>query len=316
MSGVLRGWKLLALSILNVCFLFIGLVITGAFFVSHEKRIRARARGMSLWAKSACRIMGVVISSANRSIPATGAFIVSNHCSYLDILVLGSLFPAVFVAKKEIASWPLLGLLASLAGTHFVQRKSRKAAAEGLAQIRQLLSRGVNVIVFPEATTNDGMRMKQFKSLFFEAPLNAKAPILPLSIVYTHIDSSAVPAGASNPVAWHGDMELISHLWDVLGMRRIDVHVCCLSLIREVLSAEGSRRRKILASVTHEQIQSGLECAKRTTGKLGCDKICNQITEVGVMKSGELSQQERSPWQKIRGRRLLFIISGRRLSGM
>ncbi len=177
------------------------------------------------WARWACAILGVRIKKTGQDRIPPGSFVVANHCSYLDILVLGSLFPAVFVAKKEVESWFLIGLLARLAGTVFVNRTSRMKTISAMEEIENRLSSCISVIVFPEGTTNDGTDMLAFKSSFFKIPVEGNHPVLPVSLIYSHINGKAAGKEEKEGIAWHGDMRLLPHLRNMLGMKTIDVRV-------------------------------------------------------------------------------------------
>jgi len=150
---------------------------------------------------------------------------VSNHCSYLDILIIGAIMPSVFVSKNEVASWFFLGRIVKLAGTVFVNRESKTAAVKVLEAIKERLESGISVVVFPEGTTDDGLTIRDFKSTFFKAPIDSKAPILPLSIMYSHLDWLPVTPGTIDAVAWHSDMQFVPHFWNLLGFRRIDARI-------------------------------------------------------------------------------------------
>lgn len=259
MSRIMRAGKALNLAVLHLACLLTGLVIAVPFLASRDRKARARARGMMIWARCACWILGIRIHRTGSCPPVKGIFVVSNHSSYLDIIVLGSLFPAVFLAKKEVGSWPLIGWLARLAGTRFVVRESRKSTADALENIKQLLDSGMNVIVFPEATTNDGTMVRDFRSSLFKAPVDMKVPVLPVSVMYSHVNSIAMTPEMLDSVAWYGEMDLIPHLWDVLGLKRIDVRVHRGPVIREVLAEDSSKTRKILAAFAHSEVMTGFE---------------------------------------------------------
>ncbi len=140
---------------------------------------------------------------------------VSNHSSWVDVPVLGGVLDGCFVAKGEVASWPLIGAIARLGRSVFVTRQ-RGATARELEDMRGRLLAGDNLILFPEGTSSDGSRVLPFRSSFFavaEAVGGAASLIQPVSIVYDRL--SGLPTGrASRPVfAWYGDMDIASHFW-------------------------------------------------------------------------------------------------------
>jgi len=115
--------------------------------------------------------------------------LISNHASYLDILILGSLFKTSFVAKKEVAKWPLFGILAKLQNTIFVDRRISSLKSQE-NQIIEHLNKKNNLVIFPEGTSSDGNKVLPFKSsLFniFEENLDSGIFIQTITIVYKKI---------------------------------------------------------------------------------------------------------------------------------
>lgn len=169
------------------------------------------------WAVFA-RLLGVQVrvigTPANRGAGRPVVF-VSNHSSWVDIPVAGSVLEGCFVAKGEIDRWPFVNLIARLGRTVFVSRRRGSTAREREA-IRARLDRGDNIILFPEGTSSDGSRVMPFRSSFFSVVEGGQGTlplIQPVSVVYDRL--GGLPAGrASRPMfAWYGDMDLASHFW-------------------------------------------------------------------------------------------------------
>ncbi|PPR78851.1 MAG: hypothetical protein CFH01_00756 [Alphaproteobacteria bacterium MarineAlpha2_Bin1] len=145
--------------------------------------------------------------------------IVSNHISWLDILVISSSLKVSFVAKKEVKDWPFFGILAQLQRTVFIERSMKDLIAQKKTMAKRLLV-GDNLLLFPEGTSSDGKKVLPFKSsLFSLAELNQKEykiTIQPITIAYTGING--LPAGLNErPLfAWFGEMSLISHILTLL----------------------------------------------------------------------------------------------------
>jgi 1-acyl-sn-glycerol-3-phosphate acyltransferase len=144
---------------------------------------------------------------------------VSNHSSWVDVPVVGSVLPGSFVAKGDIEGWPVIRTIARLGRTVFVSRQRGTTVRERDA-MQAVLARGDNLILFPEGTSSDGSRVLPFRSSFF-AVAQGKAgdfaswpPLIqPVSVVYDRLNG--LPAGrSSRPVfAWYGDMDIASHFW-------------------------------------------------------------------------------------------------------
>ncbi len=140
---------------------------------------------------------------------------VSNHSSWVDVPVLGGVLDGCFVAKREVAGWPVIRTIARLGRTVYVTRQ-RGATARELDDMRSRLKAGDNLILFPEGTSSDGSRVLPFRSSFLAVAEATDGPpplIQPVSIVYDRL--GGLPTGrASRPVfAWYGDMDIASHFW-------------------------------------------------------------------------------------------------------
>lgn len=154
------------------------------------------------------------------------AIFVANHCSWLDIVVLGAVLPGFFIAKGEIARWPLIGWLARLGRAIFVSR-SRTTLAREQAMLTARLAKGDNIILFPEGTTSDGRRTLPFASSFLAAVDSPARPaVQPVTVVYDELDFLPVRHYDRPEISWYGDMELFSH-YGRIGRRR-QLHVTIL----------------------------------------------------------------------------------------
>ncbi len=178
-----------------------------------------------------CALIGLRIHVVGSKINKHPLLVTANHSSWLDIPVISAMTPAVFVAKQEIASWPLFGLLAKLQRSVFVDRTRRHKTADVNAEIAQRLAEGDPVILFGEGTASDGNRILPFRSALIGAARDALANaehtgqvfIQPLSLAYTRLQG--VPMGRQfRPVtAWHGGVRLGPHFIEVLRQGGIDV---------------------------------------------------------------------------------------------
>ena len=153
--------------------------------------------------------------------------LISNHASYLDIIILGSLFKTSFIAKKEISKWPLLGILAKLQNTIFIDRRVSSLKNQE-NQIIKHLNEKKNLVIFPEGTSSDGNRVLPFKSsLFniFEKNLNSKILVQTITIVYKKINGIPMNRIERKNITWHSNMDLIPNIFNVLKKLSIEVEV-------------------------------------------------------------------------------------------
>jgi 1-acyl-sn-glycerol-3-phosphate acyltransferase len=174
--------------------------------------------------KICCRLMGIEIATVGTMSRHRPTLFVSNHTSYIDITVLGALIPGSFVAKAEVAKWPLYGWLAKLQRTVFVDRK-RNTSHLQRDQLQQRLAAGDNLILFPEGTSNDGNRVLPFRSALLSVA-EASAPeaalaIQPVSVAYVALNGIPMGHGLRPLVAWYGDMTLGPHLWQFSRLGKV-----------------------------------------------------------------------------------------------
>jgi 1-acyl-sn-glycerol-3-phosphate acyltransferase len=186
-----------------------------------------------LYHRILCALIGVRIREVGRRSTASPALILSNHVSWLDICVISALSPVVFVAKREVAGWPVFGWLARLQRTIFINREARHQTGAATREIAGRLLAGDSVVLFAEGTSNDGIRVLPFRSALVGAVHHALGnsthhshiTVQPLSLAY--VGFSGVPMGRSlrERVAWYGDADLIPHLLHVLSSGAVDVIV-------------------------------------------------------------------------------------------
>lgn len=144
--------------------------------------------------------------------------IVSNHLSYLDILVFSSVARCCFISKREIKSWPVVGWIASMTGTIFIDRSRRSQTQSLQPQVQNRLTSGVPVLLFPEATSTDGQQILPFRSSLFESAVVATAPITAAYLSYE------LPDGDGDPVmeiGYWGEMTLMPQFFKLLTKSRI-----------------------------------------------------------------------------------------------
>ena len=153
---------------------------------------------------------------------------VSNHISYLDIFILGSLTKAIFVAKSEIKSWPIINKIAVIGKTIFVNRSRVLTIKDQVKILSNALKKGRNLILFPEGTSSDGLKVLPFKSSLFglgDLYSKKKIKIQPISITYSKLDGVPVERKFRPFFAWFGNMDLVTHAWQFLGLGLSEVKV-------------------------------------------------------------------------------------------
>ncbi|HWB48802.1 MAG TPA: lysophospholipid acyltransferase family protein [Stellaceae bacterium] len=205
--------------------------------------------------RQCCRILGLDIRRVGEPVAARPVLFAANHVSYTDITVLGSLIAGSFIAKSEVAGWPLFGQLAKLQRSVFVDRQVRSTARQRDA-IAERLAAGDALILFPEGTSGDGTFVLPFKSALFSVVYNRQEPVTvqPVSVAYTRLDGLPIGRTLRPFFAWYGDMDLAPHLWHLLGLGRIEAVV----EFHPPVALADFPSRKALADYCRRRIESGV----------------------------------------------------------
>lgn len=206
-----------------------------------------------LWHRTACYLLGIRIHVHGHLDDCRPLMLASNHASWKDILVLGAVADVAFIAKSEVANWPVFGSLAKLQKTIFVAREERRKTGEQVNEIAQRMTAGEIVVLFPEGTTSDGNRVLEIKSSLFGAAAAAvpQVPgkvvhVQPVAIAYTRVYGMAMGRYHRPIAAWPGDIELVPHLMGVLKAEAIDVE---LSFGDAIEFKPGDNRKLLSATV-------------------------------------------------------------------
>lgn len=234
----------------------LALIPVQAVAVALKRPLRHR---LPVFYHRACtRLMGLEVVVRGQRAAEGPVLFVSNHSSYLDITVLGSVVPGSFIAKTEVAGWPFFGLLAKLQRTVFVERKARTEVGRQRDDIGARLDAGDSLILFPEGTSSDGNRTLPFKTALFAVAARRIAgtplTVQPVSVTPTRLDG--IPMGvAFRPFyAWYGDMDLAPHLWQAFKLGGMTVEV----EFHPPVTIDGFSSRKALADHCQRAVSQGV----------------------------------------------------------
>ncbi len=203
------------------------------------------------------RILGIRIELLGMKMLGDGTVWVGNHLSYLDIPILGSLGPMRFVAKEDIADWPIFGWLANLQRTVYISRRPRQAVAAA-AGFAEAVGAGGVVVLFPEGTSSDGCAVLPFRSSIMEGvmrPVGAGIEVQAFTLRLLGVDGrDADDSLVRDLYAYHGDMSLRPHLREFLRLRGARLQVI---FHQAVIPSDFVDRRR-LATRLHDQVAWGL----------------------------------------------------------
>lgn len=203
----------------------------------------------------------VTVAGDEGQLERGGYVIIANHVSYVDGIVLGSIFPILFVSKREVKSWPVVGQWNVLCGTIFINRQRKDQVGLLIQEMTRKLKQEANILLFPEGTSTNGEKMLPFQTVPLGAPLRNRSIIVPATITYKTIDEQPVTAANRDFIYWYGDMDFVSHFWNLLGRRGVEVLVTIQPKIECFHYADNSAGRKKLAEDCYNQVLG------RVTGK-------------------------------------------------
>jgi len=178
--------------------------------------------------------------------------IVSNHLSYVDVMIISAIKQSAFVTSKEVEQSPFLGDVCRMAGTYFVERRNTYGLRQQLNEITSALKSGMNVALFPEATSTDGSHIRPFKRGLLAAAKNAGVNVLPLCLNYTHVNEEPIDRLSRDSVFYYGEMSFFPHLIRLLRAKSVRVE---LEVLDEIPHSYTNERVEI-TEVLYERLQS------------------------------------------------------------
>lgn len=214
------------------------------------------------WHKLACRVLRIKVRVHGVPIINGSCLFISNHISWLDIPVIGSVVPTSFIAKHEISQWGIFGLMAKLQRSVFVKRGARGEAARQRDRLAERFGEGNRLVLFAEGTSSDGVRVLPFKSALFSvaeqiSPRGKPLVVQPITLAYTRLEGLPLRRSQRPWLAWIGDMDLAPHFLEVLNRRGIEARL----VFHPPMTVEEAGSRKELADACRNHIARGLVLA-------------------------------------------------------
>jgi 1-acyl-sn-glycerol-3-phosphate acyltransferase len=256
-------------TLILLAFLTLTLVLLPFQLIGIAFDLRLQRTIPHLYHRVLCALIGVRIREVGVRSAASPALILSNHVSWLDICVISALAPVVFVAKSEVAGWPLFGWLAKLQRTVFINRQARHQTGAATREIAGRLLGGDAVVLFAEGTSSDGTRVLPFRSSLVGAVHHAlgntahhtHVTVQPMSLAYVGFCGVPMGRGLRERVAWYGDADLVPHLLQVLSSGAVDVTVSWGEAVAYDMSAD----RKAIAREAEKSVRRMTTAALRAT---------------------------------------------------
>jgi 1-acyl-sn-glycerol-3-phosphate acyltransferase len=253
----MRWIKLTAL--LSLWAFFFGLVALAHLWIgvlqlpNRWKIVSRLARGFTLLLRTILNIKVTVVGDGG-ALERGGNVIISNHFSYVDGMVLGSIFPILFVSKREVKGWPIVGQWNTLCGTVFINRQRKEQVPSLVKEMRIKLKQEANILLFPEGTATNGERILPFQTVPLAAPLRNRSIIVPVTLAYESIDEEPVTVANRDLVYCYGDMDFLSHFWRLMALRSVEARVTIQPKIECYRYKDNSAGRKQLAADCYNRV--------------------------------------------------------------
>lgn len=255
-EGIRRALRIILCLVFCLMMYLVGAIIKLFTLKNHPARFKITCRATSFWGHGMALIFGMKIKVSG-PVPAAPFFLVSNHVSYTDVLLVCAVCPAWFISKSEVASWPGIGALTRIGPTIYIDRGMRKDVKRMNQLIGSLVKNGEAVGFFPEGTTTSGEDVLPFKPSLFQPAVEMNLPVTTAAISYK---TRAGMSPAEKIVAWYGDMEFAPHASHLLGQPGFTAHIQFGS---ETITADN---RKDLAKQSHAQVAELLYKLKNISG--------------------------------------------------
>jgi lyso-ornithine lipid O-acyltransferase len=249
----------LRFSVMAIGFVLTILVLVPLQYIFLKTGRGPRTTTPVLFHRIVSRLLGFRIHMHGEMATGRPLLLAANHTSWTDIVILGSLREMVFIAKAQVASWPLFGMLAKLQRTVFIEREKRGKTHHQASEIAVRLAAGDAMVLFAEGTTSDGNRVLPFKTSLFGAAQVAiretdveTVTVQPVAIAYTRVHGMPMGRVHRPIVAWPGDVPLGPSLIGLLKDGAVDVDVW----FGEPMVIDGKSDRKALARTMEKRVRA------------------------------------------------------------
>jgi 1-acyl-sn-glycerol-3-phosphate acyltransferase len=207
-----------------------------------------RSAWIAQWSRGLLRLLGVTLRTQGHAVQQGPMLVVLNHISWLDIVVLLCVQPVSFVSKSEVRRWPLIGWLATQAGTLYIERTRRQDALRMVQRIADALRSGQLIAIFPEGTTSDGQALLPFHANLLQAAIASGSPVQAVALRYRESDGQP-----STSPAYVGHDTLLSSVWRLLCAKPVTAQLDFL----EPIESSG-KQRKELSDLLKQRIEERL----------------------------------------------------------
>lgn len=198
------------------------------------------------------RNFDIRVDVVNKPTGKENFLLVGNHMGFVDILVNGSQFPLLFVTSKEMKETPVLGTITEMGGCLYVERRSRQKILDEQKNIAAVIKKGMNIVLYPEATSTNGEQVIPFKKTLMMAAAHAGAAIQPVVMNFISINEEKELFKYRDHVCWYGDIPFLTALWRVFSLKSIHVQLKYLEPYYPKIDED----RGIVADIVYQRVAS------------------------------------------------------------
>ncbi len=233
----------------------------GRLFIRGQiARRRFHSKTVSRYTRGACRMMGVTVDVKGLPAPGQNFLLVGNHLGFMDILALSSVKSCLFITSVEMRETPFLGTLCEMGGCIFVERRSRTKIVGELTEIREALTQGFDVVLYPEGTSGDGEKVLPFKKSLMISAAGTGIPLKVMVINYRRINGEPMSDKWRNFVCWYGDMTFLPAIWGLFCLKTLEVEI---SFHEEIHVESEDDRHQVTAKAQH-LVETHFDAIRRT----------------------------------------------------
>lgn len=208
---------------------YVGSALTGKVRIrDRQERLGFFTRNIAKYTRSALGLFNFdiqVIGYDSELMRTKNFLLISNHMSYIDILVLSSIQPCVFVTSVDMGEQFFLGDMAELGGSIFIERRHRGQIEHDIGVMADTLRAGHNVVIYPEGTSSNGERVLPFKKSLLMSAVRAGVDIMPICVKYTEINHEPFSIANRDKVCWYGDMTFLPHMLGLMSLKQVKVEL-------------------------------------------------------------------------------------------
>lgn len=244
-------WKL------SLFLLFVFSFITACLFwrmwtKDHVQRRHLYTHTVRFYCKLSLWLMNFKLNVINPPDEDSPYLLVSNHVGILDILMLASVKPTLFVTSVEMKNTPLLGLLTEMGGSLYVERRDRSNIQNELLEIRETLKKGLSVALYPEGTSSNGAQVLPFKKTLLTSAAGTGVPIKPVVLNFRKVNGEPMSHKWRDYVFWFGDQTFIGFLFRVFTLKSIEADI----EFGEELHVHNEEERRTIAAHLQSLVES------------------------------------------------------------